>query len=134
MRARPSLTGAVILLALAVTSCTESTTPAFSDIEGVYRLQVAPGASVVLDPEPGSARSVNVTQAVLDLSPAWRFSMSYTLAPSSDGLGVSGSYSHEGSTVGLQYDSGVTQTGALSGNTLTLTTADGQTLEFEKVN
>jgi hypothetical protein len=134
MRARPSLTGLVILLALAVASCAESTAPAFSDIEGVYRLQIEPGASVILDPEPGSARSVSVTQAVLDLSPVWRFSMSYTLAPSSDGLGVAGSYSYQGSTVGLQYDSGVTQTGTLSGNTITVTTADGQTLVFEKVN
>jgi hypothetical protein len=135
MRTRSSLAVPVILLALALASCAESTKPAFSDIVGVYRLQIAPGATATLRPEPRSTSTVTVTEAVLELNPVWRFSMAYTIPSGSGtvGLSVAGSYTHEGSVVGLLYDSGASQTGALDADAITVTTQDGQTLVFEKV-
>jgi hypothetical protein len=132
MRARHSLTGAVILLVLAVASCAESTTPAYSDIEGVYSLQIPEGTSVTLTPTPGSANSIDVTSAILDLNPVWRFSIGYSL-DSGSGTSYSGTYDHTDAGVTLTYDVGGSRTAALSGGTLTLNTAGGQTLVFTKV-
>jgi hypothetical protein len=125
----------LLLSVLAVASCAKSTEPTFSDIAGVYRLRIAPGASLVLKPEPRSTSTVNVTQATLDLDPVWRFSLHYTITSGSESVGVSfsGNYMEVGSLVSLLYDSGASRSGTLSGGTITVTTEDGQTLVFEKV-
>ena len=118
-----------LLLCLVADACSDLAEPQFSQVAGIYTLD-APGP-VQMRIDPRSHTTESVTSATLDLHPVWRFDIDFRAAES--GFSFSGSYTHTGTGVVLDYDSGDTDVGTFSGDKLTITRSDGTVIVFRKV-
>jgi hypothetical protein len=115
----------VSLLSLVVlVGCTASPTQTgFSDITGLYLLQVPDGETLTVRYDRRADSTILATGGMLDLHPNWRFHLNYSVSDGS--RSVTGSYRKTDSGVELRYASGMVQTGSLSGTELTLHTDQG---------
>jgi hypothetical protein len=119
----------LLSLCLAAGACSDLAEPQFSQVAGIYTLEASEPVQMRIDPRSHTTESV--TSATLDLQPIWRFHMDFRAGEG--GHSFSGSYTHSGTDVVLDYDSGDTDVGTFSGDRLTITRSDGAVVVFRKV-
>ena len=129
MRLTPRILALALLVSLSA-ACTGTSEPQFSDLSGVYRLQVDQTPSLVIV-EPRSSATIPVTAGVLELNPLWRFQINYT-QPSGDLRGVTGSYRRTENGLIFEYY-GMADTATVDRDLVTVNTSYGTVLVFEKV-
>lgn len=70
MRSAP-LALLALVLGLVTNACSsEPTQPQYSEIAGIYRLQLAQGATLTLRPDPGLAQTATISAGHMVLDPA----------------------------------------------------------------
>ena len=131
MRRIPYLRAWLLSLCVAAGACTEPAEPQFSDVTGVYRLQLTQTPTQVIV-DPRSSAAVTVKSGVLELNPVWRFQISYE-QENAQGPGATGTYERTDNGVILNYTSGISEPAVIDGEVLTVTTGYGSVLVFQKV-
>ena len=124
----------VALLALGGlgSACTESPAElSFSDVAGVYRLEVAAGSSVSVQPDPGVPQTLDAAEGVLELQPAWAFDVQY--GNDVESRTAAGSYSRTSNGVRLQFNSGATVNATLANGVVIVPNGAAPPLLFEAV-
>ena len=122
----------MLVLGALLCGCTESPIDLeFSDVSGVYRLQVEPGGSITVQPDPAVARTMAATSGVLELQPTWTFDVEYD--NEAETRTAAGNYTRTGSGVILRFYSGPTVPALISDGVVTVASEQGPPLVFEVV-